>query len=379
MFIKRVTSAFLSAAICLSLLAVPAAASEENGLEEISVGAVHFYGNKDATGEVLPDLRGATAVSAKTSLLNNSESLQTAALYVGCYSADGMLMHIAHNEIELIAGQVGEVSAGTEIEKATSGCYAKAFIWKETNQAPVPVVKAETLMATDNIYVSPTGNDEAEGSFYAPLQTVDAARMLVQEKNDSMTQDLNVYLRGGTYQLENTLTFTEADSGTGESFVNYQAYNDEQAVLSGGTKIEGFTVYDEEKNIWRAQVAGTEPVRELYVNGIKARRATGENRIYPKGFYKETVDETEIVKGYIVSAEDVGLYQNAEDIQLHYTRIWKNTLCNVSEIVAGEEGKTIIKMDPTAFSKAIASTAYVPLTEDISFYIENAYELLDTA
>jgi len=107
--------------------------------------------------------------------------------------------------------------------------------------------------------------------------------------------------------------------------------------------------------------------------------AKSNNRIYPLGFYKETINGIETIRGHIVSDEDIDLYQNADNIQLRYTRVWKNTLCNVSEIVAGEPGTYVIKMDPKAFSLAVDSDAYLPLTEDISFYVENAYELLDEA
>jgi len=377
---KKMVSLLLSVLIGISMLvAVPVTANEVGAGEGISVGAISFYGTKDASGEILPDLSGASQVSAKVHIENHSDALEKVGVYVAYYAPNHMLLNVDFGVTEFAAGQEETVSVGMDIAKATPGRYVRAFVWSETNHALAPLVKEQTLMATENIYVAPGGNDQAAGTFAEPLQTVTAARDLVRTRNEDMTEDIFVYLRGGTYQLDDTLSFDEADSGTNEKLVRYQAYNDEAVVLSGGTKVEGWTLYDTEQNIWRTQVSGTEPVRELYVNGQKAQRAKGEARVYPEGFYKETVDGVEKVQGYIVSGEDVGLYKNATDIQLHYTRIWKNTLCNVSEIVTGEEGKTIIKMDPTAFSKAIAETAYVPLTEDISFYIENAYELLDTA
>ena len=50
---------------------------------------------------------------------------------------------------------------------------------------------------------------------------------------------MTVYLRGGTYQQTSTLTFANADSGTGGFYVKYMAYQGERPLITGGKPITG--------------------------------------------------------------------------------------------------------------------------------------------
>ena len=63
-------------------------------------------------------------------------------------------------------------------------------------------------------YVAPTGSDTNPGTVSAPFQTLAKARDTVRTINASMTQDIYVYLRGGTYPITSTVAFGPSDSGT---------------------------------------------------------------------------------------------------------------------------------------------------------------------
>lgn len=348
-------------------------------MSELSVAEVEFYDSKDGSGELLPDLTGAKAISTKVNVINNSGDMKKVGVYLAYYDKTGSLLNVIYNISEINSGNNATLDVGMDIDEAACGSHARTFIWDETQNGHVPVVKDKALYATENIYVSTDGNDDWKGTYSQPLKTVDAAKKLVKTKNQNMTNDLFVYLREGTYYQDKTITFTTSDSGTNGKNVVYMPYNDESVTISGGKKISGFEIYDEEKNIWRTEINNIENIRELYVGGKKATRAQSGKRIYPKGFYKETVDGVEKILGYIVSSNDVGIYNNAENVQLHYTQIWKNTLCNVDEIRVGEEeGTNVIIMNPDAFKKTISASRYVPLRGDTSFYVENALELLDS-
>src|SRR5512141_2803891 len=84
---------------------------------------------------------------------------------------------------------------------------------------PFPVA----ALAHGAIYVAPDGDDANPGTLAQPLKTIGKARDLVRTKNAAMTGDITVYLRKGTYQQTETLTFTNADSGTGGFSVKYMA------------------------------------------------------------------------------------------------------------------------------------------------------------
>ena len=85
------------------------------------------------------------------------------------------------------------------------------------------------------------------------------ARDIVRTLNTAMTSDITVYLRGGTYSLTSTVTFSNADSGTGGFYVKYLAYPGERPLLTCGQPIAGWQVFDATKNIYsrRGQVAAS--------------------------------------------------------------------------------------------------------------------------
>lgn len=374
---QKIVSIFLVLVLCVSFWGGLFIAQQGvYAAEIVSSDAISFYATEDGTGEKLPDLMGATVASAKAEVSNQSGEKKEIGLYLAYYDGGGRLMQVKHTIQEVVSGQTAPITIGMEFESVTVGEKVRSFLWDMTDFTMVPLLKDEALYATNNVYVATNGDDAADGTFATPLKTIGAAQNLVRERNDDMTTDLFVYLRGGTYQLPSALVFGNEDSGSNNHVIRYCSYKDEQAVLSGARTVCEWNLIDDENRIYRAEATGIDKVRELFVNGKKAQRTKSQNRIYPKGFYTETVNGVDTIKGYIVSEEDIEPYQNADKIQLHYTRIWKNTLCNVEEILPGDTGTYVIKVDPKAFSAEI-NAANIPLTSDISFYIENAYELLD--
>jgi Protein of unknown function (DUF1565). len=127
-------------------------------------------------------------------------------------------------------------------------------------------------------YVAPTGSDSNPGTEAAPFKTITKAQKAVREINGTMTGDIVVYLREGTYQLNSTVNFDERDGGKDGHYVRYKAYKGENPLITGGKPITGWTIHDEANNIWKAEgVDGR--FRQLYVNGKKAVRACFPNTI----------------------------------------------------------------------------------------------------
>lgn len=62
-------------------------------------------------------------------------------------------------------------------------------------------------------YVDPINgsNSNSGTSVGAAFNTIDKARDVVRTINSNMTGDIYIYLRGGTYQLDSTLRFTDSD------------------------------------------------------------------------------------------------------------------------------------------------------------------------
>ena len=93
----------------------------------------------------------------------------------------------------------------------------------------------------ENLYVAVDGNDSNPGTMDQPLATLEGARDLLRQwkaEGKYPVGGATVYLRGGTYQLSNTFTLTEQDSGTQDAPVIYRPYGDEKVVISGGAEID---------------------------------------------------------------------------------------------------------------------------------------------
>ena len=95
---------------------------------------------------------------------------------------------------------------------------------------------AEDVRSEITIYCAPDGDDDALGTFDAPLKTLRGAKKRVSDLKQ-MNKPITVYFRGGEYKVDQTTVFFENDSGTKESPITYAAYKDEEPIFTGATKI----------------------------------------------------------------------------------------------------------------------------------------------
>ena len=90
------------------------------------------------------------------------------------------------------------------------------------------------------IYVSLDGNDSAAGDINSPLASFIGARNRIRKlKKDGVTpaKGFVVYLRGGNYQIKESVVFTPEDSGTDEAPIVYRAYPGEEVTVIGGASL----------------------------------------------------------------------------------------------------------------------------------------------
>ncbi|QDT00963.1 PDZ domain-containing protein [Adhaeretor mobilis] len=90
-----------------------------------------------------------------------------------------------------------------------------------------------TQCVATEFYVAPVGSDTNPGTITEPFKTLEKAQQSVRDALPSATEEINVWIRGGTYYLEDTLVFGPADSGSSSVPVTYSAYPDETAIISG--------------------------------------------------------------------------------------------------------------------------------------------------
>jgi hypothetical protein len=119
------------------------------------------------------------------------------------------------------------------------------------------------------LFVSPEGSDDNSGTEASPFKTVTKARDAVRAINGAMSGDIYVYLRGGDHRLSSPLRLEVSDSGTNGHTVHYEAYPGEQPVLTGATKVTGWTQHN--NTLYKATLSRTTKLRNLYVNDERAK------------------------------------------------------------------------------------------------------------
>lgn len=163
----------------------------------------------------------------------------------------------------------------------------------------VPVLVGVALLAVPSsvcaveFFVAPGGNDgwsgrlpepNAEGSD-GPFASVQRAQRAVRETlaDSDAAEEVVVTLRGGTYFLDQALTFTPQDSGTENAPVVYRAYEGERPVISGGTRLSGWEVDDAGR--WHLTIdkvaSGDWNFAQLFVDGGRRYRP----RLPKTGYY----------------------------------------------------------------------------------------------
>lgn len=91
----------------------------------------------------------------------------------------------------------------------------------------------------NTIYVAAGGN--GNGTLESPFGSIEQARDKVREiiAADAYPEEgITVYLRGGDYELDNSLVFNASDSGIDGKPVTYASYPGEVARLTGTKKLK---------------------------------------------------------------------------------------------------------------------------------------------
>jgi hypothetical protein len=231
-------------------------------------------------------------------------------------------------------------------------------------------------------YVSPQGGDNNPGTFKKPFKSIVRARDEVRKINTDLKGDVYVFLRGGTYFIPETIEFNEEDSGSNGFNIIYKAYNNEEPVLSGGRKVEGWE--RKSGNIYKANLKRDTKLRSLYINGKRASMAHAESEIEGQGGWGTfeirgdepwAVDAGVEIEGIKFNPEDLGIYANPEDIELVQDNVWNEKILCIKDLTS-IEGYTVVKIQQP-FGAMATTMAWATLKPDNPFQVRNAYELLD--
>ena len=179
---------------------------------------------------------------------------------------------------------------------------------------------ADFCVATD-------GSDANPGTLQKPFATVAKAQAAVRGRiADGLESDLTVFIRGGTYRIDETLAFGPQDSGTDKHAVTYAASPGEKVVISGGRAITGWKAGAD--GVYSAKVPGVKEgwtFRHLYINGRRAQRARTPNKDADNPCLTLTSAElSEDLKRYTLGLDPalLGQWQNAQDMEIMVAGNW---------------------------------------------------------
>lgn len=263
----------------------------------------------------------------------------------------------------------------------------KIFIWSDITKDLIPIFEQTKLHSGSEteFYVSAEyGNDENDGtSADNAFATIERAQQEVRKINKDMSGDIIVNLEG-EFTLDNTLSFTEADSGSNGYSVIYNGNG--EAAVSGGKNISednGF-VWESVPGtpLCKTTVSGeTEGFRHLYVNGNRAVRSRSEYFYYIKEFYDDESVPKQLESsydGFIVDgsdfAEDFTSY--ASGMECIWSPSWRSVMMPVKEVFKNSDGDYVFLFEQPYFDMTFNASS--PIGLDTPFYFENAPQYLDS-
>jgi hypothetical protein len=279
----------------------------------------------------------------------------------------------------------------------------------KTIPALVAVFALAVSASAAEFHVAPNGSDTNPGTQAQPFATLEKVR-------DAAKSGDRIVLKGGTYQLGETLVLGPQNSG-----VTWMAASGETPVLSGGVVVTGWT--PDKNGIWKAPVS-LGNFRQLWVNGQRAQRARGavpqgmkfwgkygrtdlvpharywdsmrpERRgkfdaevkldPLPTGPTAEVILDAKYCPGTLVNFGKAGFtapdatladWRNPGDMEFGFFNSWTHSIAKVESITKDAATGVIIEMSQPGFFLC-CNKGGVQDQSRLPSYMENAFELLD--
>ena len=232
------------------------------------------------------------------------------------------------------------------------------------------------------LHVSLDGDDRAPGTTEAPLATPHGALAAIRRlrRTETAPRAFTVVLRGGTYPLARTLTFTPQDSGTAGAPVVFCAHRGEAVVLSGGRRVDGWRKTKVHgKPCWVTALPDVKDkgwnFTQLFVNGRRRPRT----RLPRTGWFR--------FRDYVVESDRTPAWHKGPR-RMHYEgddlQRWKNS--GDIRIIAPEywfvSHHRIRRIDTKRRIVHFKAHSVASLSDEKSkcarFRVENVFEALDT-
>ncbi|MBR2038550.1 MAG: hypothetical protein IKA09_12630 [Lachnospiraceae bacterium] len=260
-----------------------------------------------------------------------------------------------------------------------------------TNSTTVDITFiAETPAEVDPIYVKPDAVSGGNGSLTSPYNSLEDAKTAISTLlATSPNVNVTVYLMGGTYVLEDTLSLGSTEASFGR--VTFKNYENEIPVITSGHKIPvGSFEEVEEKNYYvyqlpeTAKTEGSYPAfRDLLVDGERATLAKTKEYTYVKSFKNEVLNSSKVEgcdNGLYISKEalDGITNENLNGVELGHLVEWKSQIFHLGSIV-GEDasGEMEIQLKQAEWDKFYETDTTKRSLTGRSYWLQNHIRFLD--
>ncbi|MBP8951504.1 MAG: right-handed parallel beta-helix repeat-containing protein [Armatimonadetes bacterium] len=244
---------------------------------------------------------------------------------------------------------------------------------------PAIVLVAATLILVSlrpahsaEFFVSPTGDDASPGTQAAPFATIQRAQEAVRalKAGGLLGGPVTVFLREGTWFLDQPLAFTPEDSGSETCPITWQAFPGEQPIVSAGSPVTGWTRHDD--RLWVADLPWirdrAEPLTQLFVNGVRRTLARTPNvgeYFYSRRLTLTTAEFPECL-GLTFAADDLAPWEEMDRRRVCLFHNWVNSYNRVGSADWNRKRLTFARPAGIFF-----------LGPSVRYYVEDAFEYLD--
>ena len=181
---------------------------------------------------------------------------------------------------------------------------------------------AKSQAQAGDLYVSPSGDDAAEGTVDAPLRTLEAALL---RANLDESAFCTVWLRGGTYLLDQALVISDYDRKN----IAFRAYPGEEPVVTGASKLSGWVLSE-----WNGQIVWRLPYDGRSIRALYGEDGARQLSRWPKegffeaaGPYRPAKDKFDKQLALYVSPMD--LPQRLDGASIRLLHWWKDELSGI--------------------------------------------------
>lgn len=281
-------------------------------------------------------------------------------------------------------------------------CLALASLETSWGVARLPQLNPTNLITSaaqtapdtqvSRIWVSPDGDDAAQGTQEAPFASLQKAlehvRQLRATADESTFGEIHIILKGGIYRLSKTLVLTPEDSGTPSSPTIIEAAEGENPILSGGIRVCNWTTAGAveglpriaQGQVWEAPTPlhDGRPLdfRQMYVNGIKMKRASSFDDLS----LSRLISADKAARQLVIPTPETAL-ENADNLEMTIIQDWVINHMRVNGMQRDGRRTTLTFKQPE--SELEFKRPWPILRADANsysnhfFYFSNAIELLN--